>query len=254
MAAVASPGRETGSAAVREELERILASQMFRTAEAQKKFLHFVVEQVLEGRPHQIKEFAIGSDVFARGSSFDPRIDNIVRVEARKLRIRLARYYETEGTEDPIRIVLPQRGYVPAFEAGKRAVREPAALPKNLTPEKIEPAPLKPAALADQPNHPRTPLSARIAAHRIATAGAVLSVAVLAALIVTYAVRGKQFPRTGRPSIAVLPFRNLGDLADDSFSDGLTDDLIDSLGSVPGLRVVARSSTFQFKGGGADIH
>jgi serine/threonine-protein kinase len=51
----------------------------------------------------------------------------------------------------------------------------------------------------------------------------------------------------------VLPFRNLGVTNDDSFSDGLADELIDSLGSVPGLRVVARSSAFQFKSGGADI-
>jgi TolB-like protein len=43
---------------------------------------------------------------------------------------------------------------------------------------------------------------------------------------------------TGGPSIAVLPFRNLGDNNDDSFSDGLTDELIDSLATVPGLRVV----------------
>jgi len=54
---------------VREELEKILASQTFRPAEAQKKFLLYVVERTLEGRVDQIKEFAIGSDVFARGGS-----------------------------------------------------------------------------------------------------------------------------------------------------------------------------------------
>ena len=50
MAAVANPGKETQFAAVREELERILASQMLRNAVAQKKFLRFVVEEALPSR------------------------------------------------------------------------------------------------------------------------------------------------------------------------------------------------------------
>jgi len=55
------------------------------------------------------------------------------------------------------------------------------------------------------------------------------------------------------PSIAVLAISQPGRVHDDSFSDGLADELIDSLGSIPGLRVVARTSAFQFKSGGVDI-
>jgi serine/threonine-protein kinase len=56
------------------------------------------------------------------------------------------------------------------------------------------------------------------------------------------------------PSIAVLPLRNLS-LEPDSeyFSDGLTEELISLLGTIPGLRVVSRTSAFAFKGATKDI-
>jgi TolB-like protein len=55
-------------------------------------------------------------------------------------------------------------------------------------------------------------------------------------------------------SIAVLPFTNLsGDSENEYFSDGLAEELINELGHVPGLKVVARSSAFQFKGKQKDI-
>jgi len=53
----------------------------------------------------------------------------------------------------------------------------------------------------------------------------------------------------GRPSVAVLPFRNLsGDASQDFFSDGITEDVINALGRFSNLLVVAKSASFQFKG------
>ena len=53
---------------------------------------------------------------------------------------------------------------------------------------------------------------------------------------------------TGRPSVAVLPFQNLsGDVGQDFFSDGITEDVITALGHFSNLLVVARSASFQFK-------
>jgi len=58
----------------------------------------------------------------------------------------------------------------------------------------------------------------------------------------------------GAPSIAVLPFLNLsGDPENEYFSDGLAEDIIDALTQVPGLRVMARTSAFAFRGREADI-
>ena len=56
------------------------------------------------------------------------------------------------------------------------------------------------------------------------------------------------------PIVAVLPFVNMSEeRANDDFSDGLTEELIDRLAKVEGLRVVARTSTFQFKGRAQDL-
>jgi len=56
------------------------------------------------------------------------------------------------------------------------------------------------------------------------------------------------------PSIAVLPFTNLSaDKENEYFSDGLAEDIIDALTQVPGLRVMARTSAFAFRGKEADV-
>ena len=102
-------------APIRAELERVLSSRTFRVASGQKNLLRFVVEEALADRGHLLKEYPIGVEVFHRGDSFDPRINAIVRLEARKLRSRLAKYYELEGTGDPICIEIPKGAYVPVF-------------------------------------------------------------------------------------------------------------------------------------------
>ena len=57
------------------------------------------MEETLAGRGGQIKEYSLGAEVFARGDDFDPRIDPIVRVQARNLRARMAKYYEGPGAD-----------------------------------------------------------------------------------------------------------------------------------------------------------
>lgn len=61
-------------------------------------------------------------------------------------------------------------------------------------------------------------------------------------------------PTPPPPSIAVLPFRNLGPSASDEyFSDGMTEELIAELSRLEGVRVVARTSSFAFKGKPMDV-
>ena len=56
------------------------------------------------------------------------------------------------------------------------------------------------------------------------------------------------------PSIAVLPFANMShDAGDEYFSDGLAEEIINALAQVPGLKVIARTSAFAFKGKNEDI-
>jgi TolB-like protein/predicted Ser/Thr protein kinase len=61
-------------------------------------------------------------------------------------------------------------------------------------------------------------------------------------------------PKDGRPSIAVLPFANLsGDREQEYFSDGLTEEILNAAAKIPGLKVIARTSAFAFKGRNEDI-
>jgi TolB-like protein len=71
------------------------------------------VEQCLEGRQNSLKEYLVGVEVFNKLETFDPRIDSIVRVEARRLRSKLERYYDTEGRDDQVVIQFRKGSYVP---------------------------------------------------------------------------------------------------------------------------------------------
>lgn len=61
-------------------------------------------------------------------------------------------------------------------------------------------------------------------------------------------------PLPDEPSIAVLPFTNMSDDAEQEyFADGMTDDLITDLSKVSGLFVIARNSSFSYKGKPVEI-
>ncbi|HVX66633.1 MAG TPA: hypothetical protein VHA11_08530, partial [Bryobacteraceae bacterium] len=101
---------------IQEQLDRILSSTTFSGSERHRRFLRFVVEQALKGDTDKLNEFVLGFEVFNKSDSFDPRIDSIVRVEARRLRERLRKYYEEEGRNDPLVITLRPRSFAPQFE------------------------------------------------------------------------------------------------------------------------------------------
>jgi serine/threonine-protein kinase len=112
-----APDRRDGSTrAISDQLERVLASDTFRQAARLKRFLTFVVREAMAGRADQLKEYVIGVQVFDREPGFDPRTDPIVRVQARRLRSRLAKYYEDEGAQDRLLIDLPKGRYAPLFQ------------------------------------------------------------------------------------------------------------------------------------------
>ena len=85
---------------VRQQLSRVLASKTFSQVERLKRFIGFIVGETVSGRGGELKEYVIGVQVFGKEPSFDPRTDPIVRVQARRLRTRLARYYRDEGNTD----------------------------------------------------------------------------------------------------------------------------------------------------------
>src|SRR5918993_1567254 len=97
------------------QLERILAAEMFANAGRISRLLRYVVERTLAGEGNQLKEYVVGTEVFDRGDAYDPRLDSIVRVEARRLRAKLEDYYQNAGKEDPLIITMPRGSDVPAF-------------------------------------------------------------------------------------------------------------------------------------------
>ena len=104
------------TAAIREQLDRILASAGFQNSERLSRFLRFTVEAKLRGEEGQIKEYLIGREVFDRGDDYDARLDPIVRVEARRLRKRLEEYYAASAGET-LRIAFPKGSYAPEFQS-----------------------------------------------------------------------------------------------------------------------------------------
>ena len=114
--------------AVRAEVRRICASPQFATAGKLLRFLEFIVEETLENAAAPVKEYSIGLAAYGRPADYDPRTDSIVRVEAGKLRSRLAQYYDESGRDDAVRISVPKGGYVPTFDFAGQAV--PAFTPQ----------------------------------------------------------------------------------------------------------------------------
>jgi adenylate cyclase len=97
------------------QLRRILSSPDFKATPCQKNFLRFVTAKVLKGRADEIKGYTVATEVFGRGTSFDPKSEPIVSIEARRLRRAIEHYYLVAGMQDPVRIDIPVGSYVPTF-------------------------------------------------------------------------------------------------------------------------------------------
>lgn len=109
--------------AVRETLERLLASETFGRSERARKLLRYLVEREQAGEADRLKGFSIAMDVFGKDGDFDSSTDAVVRVQAGRLRELLQHYFANEGIAEPVRIAIPRGGYVPSYELN--AIRLP---------------------------------------------------------------------------------------------------------------------------------
>ena len=235
---------ESDQTAVREQLERILHSAPFLQSQRRQRFLEYIVNETLAGRGERLKGYNIALAVFDRPQNFDPAVDPIVRIEAARLRDKLREYYEADGRDDPIRIDLPKGSYTPRIEF-RQAIPE---LPDAAAPSQ---------AHIETP--PPLPWWKRGARWQIAVP--VLAVIVALGAAGAWLARDLWAPPTQDeltaaqgPAIAVLPFTNLsGDAKQDYFSDGLTEDILTTLSRARDIRVLARNTTFQYKGKPVDV-
>lgn len=116
-----------------EQVLRILKSTTFRNSFTSQNLLQFLTTKVFEGGGAEaLKEYTIGVEAFGRSDDFDPKTDTIVRVQIHRLRQKLAEYYDSDGSNDPVLIEIPKGHYLPRFEAAPipSAVRN-----QPLTPE-----------------------------------------------------------------------------------------------------------------------
>ncbi|MEX2304066.1 MAG: hypothetical protein WD733_24185, partial [Bryobacterales bacterium] len=217
-------------AVIRSQVEKICASRGFVHSERLSRFLRYAVDHALLGESGQLKEYLLGVEVCDRRDSYDTRIDPIVRVEARRLRTRLAEYYEGEGLNDPILIEFAKGSYVPSFR--RAAIRsEASSQPRPAPPRRVYGTTVK------------------------LTAGIVAALAIVAVFLVR--TRGSA-PEVSAPppipSIALLPVVNLsGSDADSYFAQGLSEELISAFAKTPQIRVVAPSSLFEMKRMAAEL-
>ena len=108
------------------QIDKILESRWFSRSERLCRFIRFSANHALSRGADRLKEYLVGVEVFDRGPAYDPRIDPIVRVEARRLRAKLKAYYASAGRDDQLRIEFPKGSYSPVFRL--RPSRQYAAI------------------------------------------------------------------------------------------------------------------------------
>lgn len=108
-------GQDKRREVVLSELDRILASRFFRSAERSQQFLRYVVERKLAGQAEQLKERTIGTEVFLRPQGYSTGEDSVVRVQAGEVRRRIEQYYQATAENTPVRIEIPIGSYSPVF-------------------------------------------------------------------------------------------------------------------------------------------
>jgi hypothetical protein len=132
-----SSGQDLQSRAEWQLALRIAASKGFCKSSFLPNFLLYICEQHLIGNTQEITEQRIGTKIFHRASNYNPGEDNIVRSYARLLRKRLDEYFEQEGIDEPVRLVVPRGAYVPIFEHHAEKNRSFAA-PSQIADEEPE--------------------------------------------------------------------------------------------------------------------
>ncbi len=142
-----TPETTADRAAIRAQLDLLLAHSLFFQSKRYPALLRFVVDQTLEGNADQVKERSIGMEVFGRPPGYDANADPVVRVTAGEIRKRLAQYYYDPSHGEEIRIELPTGSYVPVFQrmvfteaeesvpVAVANTEQPLAEPLGVTPE-----------------------------------------------------------------------------------------------------------------------
>src|SRR5581483_4143540 len=116
-----------------QQVDKLTKSHILHGSESLCKLLRYLAEHSLDHPGIALKEYQIATEVLGRPAGFDPQSDSTVRVQAGRLRVKLAEYYSHEGIDDPILVEIPKGSYALTFQL--RAPRPDS----GITPIRIEP-------------------------------------------------------------------------------------------------------------------
>src|SRR6267154_5829775 len=95
-----------------EQIEKLVGSHVLHGSESLCKLLRYLAEHALDHPGSPLKEYQIATEVFGRPPNFDPQSDSTIRVQAGRLRLKIAEYYASEGAEDQVQVEIPKGTYV----------------------------------------------------------------------------------------------------------------------------------------------
>ena len=98
-----------------QQIDKLINSHSLHSSESLCKLLRYLAEHSLDHPGVALKEYQIATEVLGRPSGFDPQSDSTVRVQAGRLRVKLAEFYSHEGPDDPILVELPKGSYALTF-------------------------------------------------------------------------------------------------------------------------------------------
>ena len=152
------PIREPSFSEVRDELQVLCTSKAFRQSRGLAKLLRYICSKALVDEAEPITEYTIAVDVLGKLKEFKESKDSSVRVEVHRLRKRLAEYYEQEGANHSIRIVIPTGHYTPRFLVCDEPSAHSAISGEPVSDDHVA-SPLAPVLLENDPSapHPYTP-------------------------------------------------------------------------------------------------
>jgi len=95
----------------RSQLDRLCASEVLHGSESLCRLLRYLAQKEFDKPGIHVKEYQIATEVYGRPSDFDPQFDSTIRVQAARLRAKLADYYASIGSHDPVLVDLPKGSY-----------------------------------------------------------------------------------------------------------------------------------------------
>jgi len=206
-------------------LRSVTGSDTFQGSARLQEFLTYVVECSLSGDGSRIRAKTIAEDVYGRSLGTTDDNENVVRVDAGRLRRRLDMYYLKKGQFDPVIIKIDPGGYEPRFE------RQTTISATRST---------------DRPRNFRSLVFGAL--------GATAAVAVAGVALLIWTYNPVSEPQPNALSIVVLPFNDMGgNKSQDYLADAITDQLTIQLARIPDMLVIARNSAFTYKGKSVDL-